>query len=263
MTLRNQDTISDCRRACGGHGYSYHAGFGYILDYNDIHCTWEGDNHVLMMQCQRFVLKMLKAASQGKQLPETLEHLALAQFDKPKFEGSLDKIEDLSLLFKQMSSYLTIKAATKLTTGEGSSVEKFLKAQNYELKYMCESYHDVYLFESFREWLNTLTCVKTRKVFDKLLLLFMHSRITENTKHYIPVLGEDAFEHIEKSIVDLCGDLRNEIVQLTHLLPIPNRWMGAFGNQDLQIYDRFIQHYMATPGSTERPSWWKKLYQNN
>jgi acyl-CoA oxidase len=261
--MRNQETIAECRRACGGHGYSYHSGFGALLDHNDIHCTWEGDNHVLMMQCQRFVLKMLRAASQGKDLPETLEHLALAQFEKPTFEGSLDSIEDLSQLFKQISSYLTIKAAAKLTTGEGSPVEKFLKAQNYELRYMCESYHDVYMVESYKEWLGTFTCEKTRKVFGKMLLLFIHKRITESTKHYLPVFGEEVFEKIEQSIVDLCEDLRNEIVQITELLPVANIYSGAFGNQDLQIYDRFIQHYMATPGSTERPSWWKKIYQNN
>jgi len=38
----------ECRRACGGNGFSHYAGFGLITSANDINQTWEGDNNVLL-----------------------------------------------------------------------------------------------------------------------------------------------------------------------------------------------------------------------
>lgn len=53
----SQETIAECRRACGGLGYSYNSLFGVLLGINDLNQTWEGDNHVLMMQTQQFLFK--------------------------------------------------------------------------------------------------------------------------------------------------------------------------------------------------------------
>lgn len=90
--------------------------FGDILNYNDIHSTWEGDNHVLRMQTQTYILKAMKRASEGSELPPTLEYLSLSQFERPTFSGSLTSTTQLLFLFKQVASYLAIKAATKLST---------------------------------------------------------------------------------------------------------------------------------------------------
>ncbi len=42
-----QETISDCRAACGGLGYSKYSLFGEHLALNDVNRTWEGDNTIL------------------------------------------------------------------------------------------------------------------------------------------------------------------------------------------------------------------------
>lgn len=75
--------------------------FGIILNYNDLHSTWEGDSHVLMMQTQSYLLKCLSKAMNGEELPETLEFLTLGQNEKPKFSGSIESVEDLYNLFAQ------------------------------------------------------------------------------------------------------------------------------------------------------------------
>jgi acyl-CoA oxidase len=40
--------ILECRRSCGGLGYSYYSRFSQMLAGNDINTTWEGDNNVLL-----------------------------------------------------------------------------------------------------------------------------------------------------------------------------------------------------------------------
>jgi acyl-CoA oxidase len=77
----SQDTISECRRACGGLGYSKYALFGDILNINDLNQTWEGDNHVLMMQAQQFLFKCMSWLGKGDTLPETVEWLTLSPPD--------------------------------------------------------------------------------------------------------------------------------------------------------------------------------------
>ena len=39
-------------------------------------------------------------------------------------------------------------------------------------------------------------------------------------------------------MIDLCADLRKEILKLTYLLPFPNLGMGVLGNEDMQVYSR-------------------------
>jgi len=40
--------IAECRRACGGLGYSYYSKFSTLLMGSDVSQTWEGDNNVLL-----------------------------------------------------------------------------------------------------------------------------------------------------------------------------------------------------------------------
>ena len=40
--------INECRKACGGFGFSWYSKFSEILAGDDINQTWEGDNNVLL-----------------------------------------------------------------------------------------------------------------------------------------------------------------------------------------------------------------------
>ena len=236
--------------------------FGDLLQYNDIHCTWEGDNNVLRMQTQKYLLKALKDASEGKKLPPTLEYLSLNQFERPVFTGSLSSTDDLITLFKQVASHLAIKAATKLTTCGLPMMEAFAKFQHFELKKMCESYLDVYMVENFNTFLQTITDANTKEVFEKMLLLHFSSRINEGGDLYCHILGEELCDQANDQIQQLCHDLRGNIIEMIKILPVGNRLMGALGNEDLQVYKRLMQHVHVNEGVTERPGWWKLLYQN-
>ena len=44
----SQATIFECRRMCGGLGYSQWSMFPTLAQGNDINATWEGDNAVLL-----------------------------------------------------------------------------------------------------------------------------------------------------------------------------------------------------------------------
>ena len=51
------------------------------MNINDLNQTWEGDNHVLLMQTQQFLFKCMRWLSKGEVLPETVEFLTLSPPD--------------------------------------------------------------------------------------------------------------------------------------------------------------------------------------
>jgi len=48
MSWENNRCLQECRRACGGLGYSYYSRFALMASNSDISQTWEGDNNVLL-----------------------------------------------------------------------------------------------------------------------------------------------------------------------------------------------------------------------
>ncbi|PNH11730.1 Peroxisomal acyl-coenzyme A oxidase 2 [Tetrabaena socialis] len=51
------DGIEECRRTCGGHGYSKLSGLPTLFQNYVQNVTWEGDNNVLCLQTARHLLK--------------------------------------------------------------------------------------------------------------------------------------------------------------------------------------------------------------
>ena len=58
--------ITECREACGGHGYSSYSGLGRLFHGQDINTTWEGDNNMLLQQTTKYILKIANKLSRGK-----------------------------------------------------------------------------------------------------------------------------------------------------------------------------------------------------
>lgn len=263
VSWSSQDTIDDCRRACGGHGYSYYSLFSNILNFNDLHSTWEGDSHVLIMQSQKFILKGLKTAAKGGKLPETLEYLSYGQTKIPQFSGNLKSIDELSKLFAQRASYTAIKGGKALAEMEGGSEQTFLDLQAFDLKDMCSAYHDTYTIETYKSFLTTFSCKDTRAVFEQLLLLNMYTKMHNDSRFFVNALGLKEFDNLKKIINKSLKHLRKEIILLTQVLPFPGRGMGALGHEDMQVYDRYLQHIKVCKQASERPSWWKLAYTNS
>lgn len=143
------------------------------------------------------------------------------------------------------------------------SVEHFNKFQQFELRDMCQGYHDIYLIDTFINWLETIQDSRTKSYFEKLLLVFIHKKIINDKLFFSHTLGEEKLEKAKNAIIKALKEIRKDVVTLTDVVPYPNWMLGALGNEDLQIYDRMLQHVKATPKVSERPSWWKLAYTNS
>ncbi|KAI8145925.1 acyl-CoA dehydrogenase/oxidase [Fennellomyces sp. T-0311] len=61
--------LEDCRRACGGHGYSMFSGLSMSYQEYLPNVTFEGDNYVLTQQTARYLLKTFRNVIAGKSKP--------------------------------------------------------------------------------------------------------------------------------------------------------------------------------------------------
>jgi acyl-CoA oxidase len=72
MSWESVAGMSECRRACGGLGYSHYAGIGRYWQSLDVYQTWEGDNNILQQQTSKFLLDLLKKKMKGKLEKKTI-----------------------------------------------------------------------------------------------------------------------------------------------------------------------------------------------
>jgi len=68
--------IEECRRTCGGHGYSKLSGLPTLFQNYVQNVTWEGDNNVLCLQTARYLLKQMLAAQQGAAMTGSAAYLS-------------------------------------------------------------------------------------------------------------------------------------------------------------------------------------------
>ena len=60
--------VSECRQMCGGHGYSAYSSLNRLYHGQDVNTTWEGDNHMLLQQTTKYILKIYRKLSKGKKM---------------------------------------------------------------------------------------------------------------------------------------------------------------------------------------------------
>ncbi len=253
---RSIETLQECRKSMGGMGYSYYALIGMITQNGDVNQTFEGDNNILIMQTAKFLLKNYQSMKAGKQVAETLEFLKMKDH---KYDAE-DKYTTPNLkgLIYQRAKDRIISTCEELT----ADMSKWDDLQAIYVKDMCEAYYMAFITKTFEPFLASIKDKSTNAVFDRLFGLFLRTKIIKDGGYYRKYLDQAAFDQMKDEVLDLLGDLRPDTIALTDILPLPNRMLGAFGNSDLDIYNRLWNHLYTQKGARERANWWRLMYTN-
>lgn len=194
MAWHSQDTIAESRRACGGLGYSYSSLFSVLSGINDLNSTWEGDNHVLMMQTQQFLLKGLEWVKNKKPAIETLEFLSLTPPDLTKHNCCIYDLEGLKNLFRARAANLVLVGAHIVFKNKGSA-EIIDELQSRELRDMCQGYFDTYSIDTFMNFIAKIENKDTKAIYEKVLLLHIQHKIVSNEAYFYDILGEEKIDN--------------------------------------------------------------------
>ena len=108
--------IEECRRCCGGQGYSVLSGLPTLLASYVQNCTWEGDNNVMALQMARFLVKQMHRAEAGKAPGGQCAYFA------SKWTGQLplDTPSDLLRALQAASAASSRSAVARLRDGAGA-----------------------------------------------------------------------------------------------------------------------------------------------
>lgn len=110
------DGIEECRKLCGGHGYSLFSGLPQLYASFLPACTYEGDNTVMQLQVARYLLRAVHQASQSQVPSGTAAYLG----DEGNRGGRCEAEEesaflDTSLLLRALQSAACHKVVAAAT----------------------------------------------------------------------------------------------------------------------------------------------------
>lgn len=241
VTWFANNTIQECREACGGKGYLLENRIADLKGDVDIFTTFEGDNTVLMQLAAKGILSDFQSEFNSAGFTSVLKLLGTQLSDKlsainPMYSNKVDKAHLYNPKFhKHAFHYRTRRLTYTLAMRIRDYIKKgmpsyqaFLKVQTHLLvlgkAYSCELAYDT--FCTFTE---TITDEKYRMLFEKLGTLFALHEIRQDAQWYLEqgYLGSTKSKAIRQRVERLCTELRPHIEILVDGFGIPEHCMTA------------------------------------
>nr|CAG8543188.1 12636_t:CDS:10 [Entrophospora candida] len=260
------DAIEDCRRACGGHGYSSFSGFSkFYQDYLP-NTTWEGDNYILTQQTARFLLKSYRDLVNGKVIngygnpSEYLLDYLNNPTDKCQATESnhfLDHATQLKI-FGHRAAHLISKTIDKLDNRNASwnsSLVEISKISKAHCQYLLVRNFTGALGDGSRlgdEEQRILSASPNLKnVLTSLCNLFsLHTIIEKESGEFLEsgYLSIRQVELIREEIYNLLREIRPNIVGLVDSFHLSDYLLNsALGRSDGKVYETMINWAVKEP----------------
>lgn len=241
ITWFANETIQECREACGGKGYLLENRIADLKADMDIFTTFEGDNTVLMQLAAKGILSDFKSEFNSAGFTAVLKLLGSQLKDKfaavnPMYSNKVDKVHLYNPkfhlhAFRYRTNRLTYTLAMRIRDyiKKGMpSYQAFLKVQTHLLvlgrAYSCElAYH---IFVGYTE---TIRDEKHRLLFQQMGTLYALHEIRKDASWYLEqgYLGSTKSKAIRQRVERLCTEFRPHIGILVAGFGIPEHCLTA------------------------------------
>ncbi|XP_059820871.1 peroxisomal acyl-coenzyme A oxidase 3 isoform X1 [Hypanus sabinus] len=273
-----QHGIQECREACGGHGCLAINRLGDARNDNDLTCTVEGDNNVLLQQTSNYLLNWMKDKQQENVVIASPSQSVgfLEDFDVilgQKFTSTTAECLDSSVAlaaYKWLVCYLLRESCIKLDDERNSGKSDFECSNNCQV-YNCVSLAIAFIehsvLQKFHDFVHsTSTPVHLQPVLKQLASLY---GLWSLNKH-IAVLyqggyfsGDKPAKSLQNSVLNLCAQLKNDSVALVDVLAPPDFILNSpIGKADGEIYKNLWAAVLQDKNALERPPWWAEFCTN-
>ncbi|KAK4509884.1 uncharacterized protein ATC70_007188 [Mucor velutinosus] len=254
------ESLEDCRRACGGHGYSMFSGLGQFYQDYLPNVTWEGDNYILTQQTARYLLKTFRNVLAGKAEPsehnQTINYLT-QYLQNPKARcpaSSSEEFLNAELIlsaFGFRAAYGIAKVAEQLDRHGRSWNSMLVEIRNIS-KAHCQ-------FMLVRNFLVTLqNDAELAKPENKSLLailktmsfLFALHTIEKELSEFLlsGYLSPEQSAMLKEQILSLLDKVRPEAVGLVDAFALPDYYLhSALGRYDGRVYESMTKMAEAEP----------------
>ncbi|GLI67460.1 hypothetical protein VaNZ11_011657 [Volvox africanus] len=284
------DGIEECRRTCGGHGYSKLSGLPSLFQNYVQNVTWEGDNNVLCLQTARHMLKALAGVRLGKRATGSAAYLnGVAEELTPESRCSAAcdecwlRADVIAAALRHTAARGVVTAAETLTAatgGKGLVFEGHAWNQNTVESIRAAKAHCTYiLHQTFVQSVDQLeaatasvpgvTCEQgkavgaaTAAVLRQLAALFSLDQLERSGG--VAALLEDGYLNAAQAAALrrrhrlLLTDLRPNAVALVDAFGFPDYLLNsALGRADGDVYRGLLDMARGSPlnATQEGPAW--------
>lgn len=241
ITWYANDTIQECREACGGKGYLLENRIADLKGDVDIFTTFEGDNTVLLLLAAKGVLSDFKSEFNSAGFSAVLKILGIQINDKlttinPIYTNKIDKDHLYNPKFhKHAFDYHTRRLTYSLAMRIRDYIKKgvpsyqaFLKVQSH-LVALGKAYSNDLAYTTYCDFVETIEDDKNRALFQKLGTLHALRTIRQDAEWYLEqgYIGGTKSKAIRQRVERLCTELRPHIEVLVDGFGIPEHCMSA------------------------------------
>ncbi|KAF5276120.1 hypothetical protein FQR65_LT16476 [Abscondita terminalis] len=269
-----RDAIQECREACGGHGYLKASALGDIRNSNDLNCTSEGENNVVIQQTSNWLLKKWATVLKKEPVENPLRSIDFLNEAEnilaTKFSGKIMGADEILTTFRWLICYLLKETYDKhemlIKRYEGVDAPEFHarnESQVFYAKTLATVYLHYHILEVMKRKIDDCDNVQLQNVLTKLLRLFGCWCLDKHTlKLYSGgyILGTNATRLVQDTILSLCAELKTEVVSLVDAIAHPDFILNSvLGYSDGEVYKRLEAAIFQNPHSFGRPSWWPEI----
>ncbi|CEG83634.1 Putative Acyl-coenzyme A oxidase [Rhizopus microsporus] len=239
--------IEECRRACGGHGYSLFSGLGQFYQDYLPKATWEGDNYLLTQQTARYLFKTMRQLRAGRTdgkesfssgyISEYLSNIT-ARCPFSHLE-ELDNPEALLSAFKFRAAFLVDKAVYALDV-EGASWNDML----VEIYRVSRAHCQLLLATNFIQAVfgtSLQANANTARVLQQVAILFCLSTIEQEAADFLSsgYLSPEQSLMVKQRLVQVLKLVRPNAVALVDAFGFPDYLLNsALGEKDGHVYEK-------------------------
>tara|TARA_R110002051_G_scaffold81751_1_gene145905 strand:+ start:53398 stop:55662 length:2265 start_codon:yes stop_codon:yes gene_type:complete len=241
ITWFANDSIQECREACGGKGYLMENQISDLKADVDIFTTFEGDNHVLLQLAAKGVLSDFKSEFNSAGFTAVLKLLGERIGDSlskinPAYTNNVDKDHLYSSKFHRHAfDYRTRRLTYTIAMRIRDYVKKgmpsyqaFLKVQTHLLA-LGKAYSVELAYATFVDFTETIEDEKNRALFKKLGVLYALHELGKDASWFLEqgYISGTKSKAMRKRVERLATELRPHIGVLVDGFGIPQHCMEA------------------------------------
>ncbi|KAL0487225.1 acyl-CoA oxidase [Acrasis kona] len=226
--------IEECRKCCGGHGYSHLSGLPELFASYVPNCTYEGENVLLLLQTAGFIIKKVQS---NKFMPEVNHEQSAARLDV----SDLDSITNSYARRAKLDALHTAQGLNKLTKDTNNDYNKAWENSTVNLVRMSRSFLMYVIVHQFSQAVKEIKEDDLKKVMDKLCRLYALYNMDKECGEFD---GLNIHE-VRSSLQQLLKELRSDAVGLVDAFNFPDFLLrSALGRFDGNAYDHMIDEAM-------------------
>ena len=249
--------IHECRRVCGGIGYSSFNKLGELLAKQDVNLTWEGDNYVLLQQTSAFIIKHVQRLMLGKKIDlKSLNFIEIDYETISKKKAGRDYLEVSYLLeaLKQVFNINLHRALLRLQENAGTAANLFetWNITQPSLQSLGQIFGIVLISEQMSAKVSKLQgkCQVLYGVIYKLTQLFLADKLIQYSSDLLisEYFTKIQFEELEEKFYELCTEVGESCVNIVDAIADEDFMHGScIGFSDGQAYRRMTEAVEAQP----------------